>query len=140
MKVPLIVGFLALLGLLGIDLALRNRPSARFERDQQRIRDLQAVRVGLEARHLVELHGGMISADSPGEGLGATFRVEIPIVAVKELTAQFAHRADDAGAAAAPTGEADRKAAIDAGIDGHLAKPIDAGMLLSKGAELLSRP
>lgn len=30
------------------------------------------------ARHLVELHGGSISADSAGPGLGATFRVLIP--------------------------------------------------------------
>lgn len=187
-------------------------------------------------RHLIELHGGKISAESPGEGLGATFRVEIPIVAVKDLKARFALRANAAGAAAAPTvgpldvdlagrrvlavddqadtlaiinriltrqraevrtatsaaaglailadwapdllisdigmpgqdgysfiravralpkssarrlpavaltafaRESDRKAAIDAGFDEHLAKPIDTGMLLSKVAELLSRP
>jgi PAS domain S-box-containing protein len=29
-------------------------------------------------RHLVELHGGIISADSPGEGMGATFTVWLP--------------------------------------------------------------
>ena len=29
-------------------------------------------------RHLVELHGGMIEAASPGEGLGATFAVTLP--------------------------------------------------------------
>ena len=34
-----------------------------------------------EVRNLVELHGGKVSARSPGEGLGATFRIEIPIVA-----------------------------------------------------------
>jgi CheY-like chemotaxis protein len=33
------------------------------------------------ARHLVELHGGVISADSPGEGEGATFTLELPIAA-----------------------------------------------------------
>ena len=33
------------------------------------------------ARHLVELHGGTIEARSPGEGLGATFSVEIPLSA-----------------------------------------------------------
>jgi PAS domain S-box-containing protein len=31
-------------------------------------------------RHLVELHGGTAEADSPGEGLGATFRVRLPLV------------------------------------------------------------
>jgi len=32
-------------------------------------------------RHLVELHGGTISAESPGEGQGATFSVRLPIPA-----------------------------------------------------------
>jgi PAS domain S-box-containing protein len=30
-------------------------------------------------RHLVELHGGKVTAQSPGEGLGATFTVELPV-------------------------------------------------------------
>ncbi|HEV7904502.1 MAG TPA: ATP-binding protein [Pyrinomonadaceae bacterium] len=30
-------------------------------------------------RHLVELHGGTVSADSPGAGLGATFTIELPL-------------------------------------------------------------
>jgi CheY-like chemotaxis protein len=34
------------------------------------------------ARHLVELHGGSIRAESPGEGKGATFIVELPVRAV----------------------------------------------------------
>jgi len=32
-------------------------------------------------RHLVELHGGSVTAESEGEGKGATFRVELPLVA-----------------------------------------------------------
>ncbi|BAY63288.1 PAS/PAC sensor hybrid histidine kinase [Calothrix brevissima NIES-22] len=35
------------------------------------------------ARHLVELHGGTIQADSPGEGQGATFTVKLPFLAAK---------------------------------------------------------
>jgi signal transduction histidine kinase len=31
-------------------------------------------------RHLVELHGGTVHADSPGEGQGATFSVQLPLV------------------------------------------------------------
>jgi PAS domain S-box-containing protein len=31
------------------------------------------------ARHFVELHGGTIKADSPGEGQGATFTVRLPL-------------------------------------------------------------
>ena len=33
-------------------------------------------------RHLVELHGGDVTADSPGEGHGATFSVRLPVRAV----------------------------------------------------------
>jgi len=33
-------------------------------------------------RHLVELHGGKVAADSPGEGQGATFTVSLPIPSV----------------------------------------------------------
>lgn len=186
-------------------------------------------------RHLVELHGGKVSARSPGVGRGSTFRVEIPIVAVRELKRQLAERDPFHGTAAtaprplpedalhglrvlavddqadtlavisrvltraganvrvAPSvaealsalsdwkadvilsdigmpGEdgytfirelrdhpqmdvretrvialtafaraEDRKAAIDAGFDDHLAKPVDAGALLRKVAEISSR-
>ena len=34
------------------------------------------------ARRIVELHGGCIAALSPGEGKGATFRVELPVMIV----------------------------------------------------------
>jgi signal transduction histidine kinase len=30
-------------------------------------------------RHLVELHGGSVSVESPGEGRGATFTVSLPL-------------------------------------------------------------
>jgi len=33
-------------------------------------------------KHLVELHGGTVAAESPGEGKGATFRVVLPIMAI----------------------------------------------------------
>lgn len=33
-------------------------------------------------RHLTELHGGTVSAESPGEGLGATFTIRIPLAAL----------------------------------------------------------
>ncbi|HEY9804173.1 MAG TPA: ATP-binding protein [Leptolyngbyaceae cyanobacterium] len=33
------------------------------------------------ARHLVELHGGTVQADSEGEGKGATFTVKLPVTA-----------------------------------------------------------
>jgi signal transduction histidine kinase/ActR/RegA family two-component response regulator len=34
-------------------------------------------------KQLVELHGGHVTADSPGEGQGATFTIELPIQAVR---------------------------------------------------------
>jgi PAS domain S-box-containing protein len=34
-------------------------------------------------RHLVELHGGTVHAESPGEGQGATFRVCFPVLGAK---------------------------------------------------------
>ncbi|GET41030.1 hybrid sensor histidine kinase/response regulator [Microseira wollei] len=35
-------------------------------------------------RHLVELHGGTVSVESPGEGQGATFTVQLPLLERKE--------------------------------------------------------
>jgi signal transduction histidine kinase/CheY-like chemotaxis protein len=35
-------------------------------------------------KHLVELHGGMVHATSPGEGQGATFIVQLPVTAVQK--------------------------------------------------------
>jgi PAS domain S-box-containing protein len=34
-------------------------------------------------RHLVELHGGTVEVESPGDGLGATFTVRLPVRAVQ---------------------------------------------------------
>ena len=43
-------------------------------------------------RHLVELHGGRVRAQSPGEGRGATFVVELPLAILHQpLTADRIH-------------------------------------------------
>ncbi|HEY9725335.1 MAG TPA: ATP-binding protein, partial [Chroococcales cyanobacterium] len=39
-------------------------------------------------RHLVELHGGTVWAESPGEGLGATFTVRLPLMPAPTQTPQ----------------------------------------------------
>jgi len=48
-------------------------------------REYSGLGLGLAlARHLVELHGGSIAAESPGPGRGATFTVLLPVAAERE--------------------------------------------------------
>ena len=59
-----------------------------FERARQPERDDTATRGGLGiglalVRHLVELHGGSVSAESRGKGQGATFVVQLPLIAAE---------------------------------------------------------
>lgn len=54
-------------------------------------------------RHLVELHGGSVSAKSPGKGLGATFTVELPLAAKSENTPE-SHSESDAESMAVSVG------------------------------------
>ncbi len=58
-------------------------------------------------RHLVELHGGSVMADSPGEGGGATFTVRLPLAIMREggnqldsASALHLHRAAEKGISA----------------------------------------
>jgi PAS domain S-box-containing protein len=39
-------------------------------------------------RHLVELHGGTVRAESPGEGLGSTFIVSLPLIEASDTQVQ----------------------------------------------------
>jgi PAS domain S-box-containing protein len=60
-----------------------------FERfrqaDSSTAREYGGLGLGLAiVRHLTELHGGSVSADSAGEGLGATFTVRLPVAAARE--------------------------------------------------------
>jgi CheY-like chemotaxis protein len=62
--------------------------------DSSMTRTHTGLGIGLAiARHLVELHGGFISAESPGEGRGATFSVSLPAFAVGVESAQVARPA-----------------------------------------------
>ncbi len=49
--------------------------------DSSTTRKFGGLGLGLAiVRHLVELHSGVVTADSPGEGQGATFTVKLPVM------------------------------------------------------------
>lgn len=61
-----------------------------FERfrqaDSSSTRSYSGLGLGLAiVRHLLELHGGSVSVDSPGEGQGSTFTVMLPVIPVVRL-------------------------------------------------------
>ena len=54
--------------------------------DQKTSRQHGGMGLGLAiVRHLVEMHGGTVSANSDGEGKGATFTVQLPIAPVYQV-------------------------------------------------------
>ena len=55
------------------------------QQDASTTRKQDGLGLGLSiTRHLAELHGGKIIASSEGAGKGATFRLQIPVIAVRE--------------------------------------------------------
>ena len=78
------------------------------QQDASTTRGQSGLGLGLSiTRHLVELHGGTITARSPGADLGSTFRVEIPMIAVRELKDQLTERGGERSPAPArPNGGA----------------------------------
>ncbi len=74
----------------GIDPELLPHVFDRFRQsDSSSTRRHSGLGLGLAiVRQLVELHGGMVKAESPGEGEGATFKVILPLMSVHhELSA-----------------------------------------------------
>ncbi len=66
------------------------------QQDASTTRGQSGLGLGLAiSRHLVELHGGSITARSAGEGHGSTFHVEIPMIAVRELRDQLDDRSNE---------------------------------------------
>jgi CheY-like chemotaxis protein len=60
--------------------------------DTSRARAQGGLGIGLAlVRHLVELHGGSVIADSPGEGQGATFVVKLPLMSAQVRERAIAH-------------------------------------------------
>jgi signal transduction histidine kinase/CheY-like chemotaxis protein len=59
----------------------------RFYQDEESSRENRGLGLGLAiCKHLVELHGGSISAESEGPGRGAMIKVELPVIASKHRT------------------------------------------------------
>jgi len=57
------------------------------QRDSSNTRAHGGLGLGLSVvRHLVELHGGTVVAESPGEGRGATFTVRLPLLKAADQT------------------------------------------------------
>jgi PAS domain S-box-containing protein len=57
--------------------------------DQRTTRQHGGMGLGLSiVRHLVELHGGTVRAESEGEGRGSTFTVLLPVAAVYQLAVE----------------------------------------------------
>ena len=66
-----------------------------FDRFRQRDSSTTRVHGGLGlglaiVRHLVEAHGGTVTAESAGDGRGATFRVELPMLPVDQAAPKAA--------------------------------------------------
>ena len=74
--------------------------SQLFERfsqaDASTTRNHGGLGLGLSiVRHLVEMHGGTIRAESPGVGQGATFVVSLPILAVNSVDGESRDQIDE---------------------------------------------
>ena len=64
--------------------------------DSSSTRRFSGLGLGLAlVRHLVELHGGTVSADSPGAGSGANFTINLPLRAVRSSASETESVQDD---------------------------------------------
>jgi PAS domain S-box-containing protein len=85
-------------------------------------------------KHLVELHGGTITAASAGEGRGATFAIRLPVRAVSALPAESAGAEQGAPGSPEPVARLDgvRVLIVDDELD---ARELVAMVLREAGAE-----
>lgn len=125
----------------GIDPAFLPFVFERFRQaDSSMTRRAGGLGLGLAlVRHIVQLHGGKVSASSAGRGKGATFRVEVPIKAVIPAgQAVSADRADTAPVSTLPIAlKGVRVLVVDDEPD---ARDIVATVLMEAGAEVEMAP
>jgi PAS domain S-box-containing protein len=90
-------------------------------------------------RYLVEAHGGMITADSPGEGCGATFTVRLPLLITPSPQAATVSSSQDLSLTGtrvmAIDDEADARSILEAILTFHGAEV----MMLDNAADLLTQ-
>ena len=78
----------------GFDPAFRPTMFERFQQaDSSASRQHGGLGLGLAiVRHIVELHGGTVHAESPGPGQGATFTVKLPLVRFQRTAGETTRR------------------------------------------------
>jgi PAS domain S-box-containing protein len=84
-------------------------------------------------RHLVEMHGGSVSAASDGDGRGATFTVRLPVSAVRSLRRVSADDGHERGADPAVRLDGLQVLVVDDDADG---RDLVSRVLASQGAEV----
>ncbi|MFL6245496.1 MAG: ATP-binding protein [Thermoanaerobaculia bacterium] len=116
----------------GIDPAFLPYVWDRFRQaDSSTSRQYGGLGLGLAVvRHLVELHGGTVHAESDGAGRGATFAVELPLARVGERMAAMRGTGDADGLLGGK-----RVLVVDDDDDARL---VIATMLRQSGAEVVS--
>src|SRR5215510_13044121 len=87
---------------IGIDPRFLPHVFDRFRQaDASSTREYGGLGIGLAiVRHIVEMHGGSVSASSPGKGRGATFMIRLPLISTARLAPRSGSRAESPAAAA----------------------------------------
>jgi signal transduction histidine kinase len=86
-------------------------------------------------RHLVELHGGEVSAESEGEGRGATFIVALPLVKASDDKNEYSVPLDDSSLEGLPSLEGVRVLLVEDDAD---ARTLVATVLQRRGARVIT--